>query len=278
MPQLRPHDLQLQNVSVRFRAARADILYVVDLNAHAFDRAQQRAERHAALELHIYVHHPRRLHMGRIELVERNEHNIDEHAHHQRALIEARARGKAHARRGPQARGGRKAGDVALAGDEDAARAEEADAAHDLRRHTERIARHTEILCLIQARHHNGRRADAHKKMRAQSGGVLALAAGHADDAAAEKCDGKAHQHGDKIHFVQMLYNSVERCHTSHPFRIKVTKPETAYRFFVVIIVQYRKKCKNIFYKNFTRFFLIVKIHESSPVDPPPHPAFSAFF
>ena len=66
--------------------------------------------------------------------------------------------------------------------------------------------------------------------MRAQSGGVLALAAGHTDDAAAEKCDGKAHQHGDKIHFVQMLYNSVERCHTSHPFRIKVTKPETAYR------------------------------------------------
>ena len=51
MTQLRPHDLQLQNVSVRFRAARADILYVVDLNAHAFDRAQQRAERHAALEL-----------------------------------------------------------------------------------------------------------------------------------------------------------------------------------------------------------------------------------
>ena len=126
--------------------------------------------------------------------------------------LEARARGKAHARRGPQARGGRKAGDVALAGDEDAARAEEADAAHDLRRHTERIARHAEILCLIQARHHNGRRADAHKKMRAQSGGVLALAAGHADDAAAEERDGKAHQHGDKIHFVQMLYNSAERC------------------------------------------------------------------
>ena len=167
---------------------------------------------------------------------------------------------------------------MALAGDEDAARAEEADAAHDLRRHTERIARHTEILCLIQARHHNGRRADAHKKMRAQSGGVLALAAGHADDAAAEKCDGKAHQHGNKIHFVQMLYNSAERCHTPHPFRIKVTKPETAYRFFVVIIVQHRKKCKNIFYKIFTRFFLIVKIQESSPVDPPPRPAFSAPF
>ena len=109
--------------------------------------------------------------------------------------------------------------------------------------------------------------------MRAQSGGVLALAAGHADDAAAEKCDGKAHQHGDKIHFVQMLYNSVERCHTSHPFRIKVTKPETAYRVFVVIIVQYRKKCKNIFYKIFTRFSLIMILCKISGKQPGRSPA-----
>ena len=64
----------------------------------------------------------------------------------------------------------------------------------------------------------------------------------------------------------------------STPVSDKSNKTGDSIPVFVVIIVQYRKKCKNIFYKNFTRFFLIVKNRESSQVDPPLRSAFSAPF
>lgn len=65
------------------------------------------------------------------------------------------------------------------------------------------------------------------------------------------------------------------------PVSDKSNKTGDCIPVFVVIIVQHRKKCKNIFYKNFTRFSLVIilcKISEKQPGRSPAAPRVLRFF
>ena len=129
--------------------------------------------------------------------VQQGERQIDGNSTHQSNFIKTDAYGKADTGGGPQTCGGGQTFDLVALGDDDGARAEEADAADDLRTHTDRVAGAGGLKNVLIGQHdHTG--AEAHQHIGAEASRAVFEPSFHADDTG--KYDGDQNADDDLKH------------------------------------------------------------------------------